>query len=249
MNVGNFEEISCLAPFLLFRKIIHYQPAPDTQEERFFFVTILKPFEKKAKELPLIWVPILQDVIYIIEQVIGTLDLSIKSRWDLTLQFHKGQAMYLLNEYRQAYSLLRKVSKQAIIEKYWEIGDESAVLTSFPMSEQHPSISDFGESNYELFVCREGLGLNHDMITNLGVNMFRYWSGIICNRLAIKDLQINEFLLESAKKLKEEGFTENEAALIMVALLLKVFQHNKKHDKLLSFSRTPPDAILKRLKE
>ncbi len=228
---------------LMLKKLCQYQPAPGADSEKFFIQSIFRPFEDRAKVEPEKWGPILLMLVSVANQVTSSLSPSLAVRWDLYLDFAEGTAHHLAGNEPKAYTLLARAADRAMSEKNWGVAEEAAFLTSFALWEQNPSLLKAAEANYHLFISRQKIGLTAQFCETLGINMYRFWGAMTWRRLAATDLKVKEFLHDSAKELKKDGFDEKSAAPIMVALLLKAFDHDLPQKGMLDFVRTPPSGI------
>jgi hypothetical protein len=171
------------------------------------------------------------------------LEYNVACRWDLYLDHAEGLANQLLGNEKVAYDLYRRSTQRGVVEKIWSPTDEAAFSASFPLWKHHPSIADAGKANFELLQCKVGIGITADIVINLGINMFRFWSVLSWTRLSTSDLRIKEYLHETAKHLKSIGFSENEAAPVMVALLAKVFDFNEVPAEFLITPKPLPEEV------
>jgi hypothetical protein len=225
------------------QKMIQFQPTLNSTEENYYFFMLFHPLEKKAKANPRYWAEILLKITITFLKITYPLDDTLKKCWQEYLAYEKGLAYYLLGYELEAYKLLRNATQYAIKAKNWTLGRNAAFIATFDLCKQHKSIKEFAQSNYELFLCIEGLGLSPEHIQNLGINMFRFWSTLRWQKIFSSDLRTIEYLNETAKLLKALNFNESEASPIMIALLLKNFNHPRNYETFTKFIRDIPQEI------
>jgi hypothetical protein len=229
---------------LMLKKLSAYQPIPlSLKEESFFFHALFKPFEDRAKADPKVWAEILLKVIEKARVISAELDESLEARWDFYLNFSEAIACSLLKLKFRSYELFRKVVKKAIEDSNWTIGEDAAISAASRLWDAHPSVKEAGKSFYEVFLCKEGKGLTQSQIQELGTNMFRFWAKVSFNKVSDDDLMTVQYLSDSAKILDDSGFSETEAAPILVHLLVKLFKHPQIDLKLFESIKQVPQEI------
>ncbi len=74
----------------------------------------------------------------------------------------------------------------------------------------------------------EGVELqNHDFDRLIihGTNLYNFWKTIDFRRLAESDLPAKKYLFDSAKTMARSCIQEDQAAIVMLLLLLNLFNH------------------------
>ncbi|MCY4644250.1 MAG: hypothetical protein OXB88_06485 [Bacteriovoracales bacterium] len=228
---------------LFLENLILCQPKANTQKENEYMLSVFGPFEIMAKKYPEEGIRILGESVKLVSKKISSLPEHLGRRWDIYLNYFEGLYFHLSREKKEAFKYYIRVVDRAIIDKNWIIGKLAAEKVFFELTEEHRTLLELAESNYNLFRCIEGNKLDKDTLIDLGLMMFRLWGQVTWRKLSTKDLSINGFLIKPAQILREEKYADIEAGPIMVALLLKCFNHSRDYSLFLSFSKEPPDVI------
>ena len=174
---------------------------------------------------------------------------SMARGWDIHLDSARGVYYQLNGEKKQSFMLHKRVLDRALNDEYWDVGKEAAVVTGFQLWQMHTSIPEIAQSHYDLFRCMEGRGLTKETqenVSNLGIELFRLWSKLECRKLPTGNLRPIKYLCDPAHKLLDKGYSESQAAPIMVLLLLKCFDHFSNYKEVLDvleITKEPPEEI------
>ena len=228
-------------------RIVQYQPAVGSAEEHTFFETIVLPFLDGGRRDDETRAALLFLLVDGATQVIADLDSVLAERWAPYLAYCAGRAHCLLGRHSEGYARFRAATQNAIGNAQWKLGTIAGFPAAFELGRFHPSLLEAARTQHDLFLCIEALGLDQASVGALGKNLFKYWRRVDWRRLSERDLRAKSMLLDVAKELIAEGFSEDEAGPVLVASLLRAFDHDKGRYGLLALPRSPPPDVLRKL--
>ncbi|MQY53615.1 MAG: hypothetical protein GH154_04370 [Firmicutes bacterium] len=136
----------------------------------------------------------------------------------------------------------------------YEIIIQAAHFLSFNYCDFVSSVKDLVEIHFSLIKAISSQ--NHDLkrLETVGINLFNLWRKIGFRRLSIDELKAKQALMDGAKSLEAAGFSPNNAAPIMILLLLNIYDYkeaavNWAIEKVRDIKRPIPKDVQERIKE
>lgn len=212
--------------YSLLSNIIPYQPKPGDKREQFFLYYLFRPFEERTFSSSGSWASIFLKMAESVEILTDKIDAELSKRWQPYIYFAKGYALFYMQEYFRAYTLLKEAATIAMKDGNWLIGEFALRIINFNLIRSSKSMHERAKLQYDYLLCLKNQDHTSEKIQKLGEDLLKFWSGVSWQALNDLDIRVDLYLLKSAYFLKEKGFTPKEAAPIMLKLLLEVF-----HDK------------------
>lgn len=202
--------------------VLAQQPDPDDTFAKGFFDILLQPLRAKAQQEPAKWAAVFAKYLELIERLVPKLPGAQVSRWAPRLIFSKGIVSLALAQKQQATEYFREALEMSKKTDPAFAFDAAAKL-AFDLYSTSDSIRDLAKRQYDALTILFAAGGSDEQILNFGINLFRACSVLTWRRLAASDLTANTILFDGARILKTAGFREEDAAPVVTALLLRVF--------------------------
>jgi hypothetical protein len=144
--------------------------------------------------------------------------------WLSEIYLRKARCAQGILEKPQEHHAWKRAYEFGVKSDNHEVSVQSSFELGFSFVEFTASIREILEIQMNCIraICKQASAI-HSRLRIIGINLYDFWSQLEFRRLSESDLKAKQFVLDSAKSLKEAGFEDDNAAPLMILLISKVF--------------------------